>query len=781
MNGETLGPYYQPYQPYNPFAGLPGGMPAQLAGQWAGGFAQKQGYLPVGFNYGGDLYNLIERQHQEQQHLAALARAQATDAGIYGRTIQGASEAFGFDKDPKRQAAFTSMATSVLGTGLYDQLSPRQQDILSGGMTLTGLVSRIDDAGRTAIDPITGRRGYTSDTSAEISRNIHNRFFSSPAARMQVSGMSSGDVGDLFGELQNRGMIPGGPGGSDGSGVMLSTKTRGDLAKRMGDQIKDYSAAVTAVKELFGTPDAPMQQLLSQLEQLTGNSLQQIGGARATAVVRNMMNYAQDANVGIEGLTYMAQYSGELANRQGLNSAFMPGITMAGLAMRDYMDTSGSLTDAAWGLSSIEQQGRIAQQRMAGAIGSDTSNRAGLLMRLNKQGLLTGSAAEMARKLGNKVFDDRLRTMSDGEFAQMVVSNSEGTSVGQVNSMLRQTEMNAEFVNTYGIGTLVANSGQRADLRQYILGGSAQSSMTQEAYKRVREKMGKGHDGLARTLADVAGNAFANMSQADRANDDTRYGGMAEAMYAKIHGTAEGDAYLQKLGKDKDAQLRALGGIASSLYGRGDADVREAYGVSLIDLATQTQPKSAAELARAEARVSTKSLIQTLMSGAYDPHAARRMFAAFQKESGESGPGAGMRLLTGALGLPSAEEVQKLIMPQLQEMADMYDKAMADKNLSPEEKEQLEIKRQALQEHRSRVMEILKASGIDPESKDGEGDAVSSTASSASADSGGAGPIAMTGTITINIEGQPVATGTKGTIAVNGTSRGAAPNAGAIV
>ena len=138
-----------------------------------------------------------------------------------------------------------------------------------------------------------------------------------------------------------------------------------------------------------------------------------------------------------------------------------------------------------------------------------------------------------------------------------------------------------------------------------------------------------------------------------------------------------------------------------------------------------------------------------------------------------------MRILTGALGLPSAEEVQKLIMPQLEEMDAMYAKAMEDKDLSPEEKKQLEMKHQALQEHKNRVFEILKSKGIDPESKDGDGDAV--TASPSSAPGGGAGPIAMNGTITINIDGQPVATGNKGTIAVNGTSRGAAPNAGAIV
>lgn len=779
MNGETLSPYYQPYQPYDPTAGMPGGGLGSMAGQYLTGIAKNYGYMPIGYNYGGDLYNLIQRQDQERRYGEAMARATAIDASVNARTAQGGASFFGFENNPARESTFGRMMNSVMGWVPPEMRSSRLADTLSGGHGLGPLTGRVADAGRSAIDPVTGEKGYSSDTAFEISQGLHNRFFGSRSSRMDTHGLSPADMGDLFGELSNRGMMPASTSSSSGGDPK---RIRSDLTKRIGDQLKDYSGAIAAVRDLFGNPDSPIPVLMAQLEQLTGNSMQQLGGARSANVVRNMMNYAQAANVGVEGLTYMAQYAGDLANRRGLNSAFMPDITVAGLAMRDYMNTSGSLANPAWGLASIEQQGRMGQQRMAGAIGSKMSNRAGLLKRLEERGVLKGEAADIARKMDLGVIDDSLRTMNDGAFADWVAKAS-GLDRGTINSMLTQNTMNSEFVNKYGIAETVMNVGQRADMADKLLGGNPASLMSGRAQAMVKAALGKGHGALGRTIARAATSAMMNMSESDLTSDDTRYGGMAKAMYDALAGTTEGEAYLKTLGSNPTEQMAALGMQASDLWGSAERQYQRATrnsGASLINPLLQMRPKTPEEMARAKARVQSQGMLQSALSGAYDPNAVRRVIAEIQSEGGKDGAGAGLRALSSILGVEKAEEIQSLLLPKLQEMQDMYDRAMEDKELSPEERDQLEIKKQALNEQRNRVMDMLKGSGVDLDA--GKGDAVSPTASSSpDGGAGGAGPIAMNGTITININGNPVATGDKGSITMSGTSRGAAPNAGAVV
>jgi hypothetical protein len=787
MAGETLNPYYQPFTREQPFAGMPGGPLLNLIGPQVGDYMQRHmGYTPMGFNYGGDLYNMLQRNEYQNRYSEAIARSAAADSATYTRLAQGAASMLGFANNPELTATFNKAVNTAIANAPFDITAARDLDIVTGGRTQSRLTSGLMNATRAAADPITGNKGYSWESGQGISQQIFNNLFGGANNLKNTSGLSTNDVGELLGELQRRGGLSsdGMTGMSSEDRSRLSTDpvvqrtVRGNIANKMSQQVKEYSGAIAAVRELFGDPTAPIPQLFAQLEQLTGNSLQQIGGGRAMMTVRNMANYAQNANVGLEGLTYMAQYSGELAQRRGLNSAYMPDITMAGLAMREFLTDRGAMATPAWGLSSIEQQGRIAQQRFTGAASSDMANRAGTLMRLAELGVIKegSAAAKMVEKIKNGVVDDSLRTMDNGSFSAMMQSSS-SMSAGEVNSMLRQRDMNSEFIHRNGIADTIMHTGQREDLRRLYLGGDRSSAFNIAARRSVTGKLGRRDDRVSDAMADAAGSALQGMNADQRNSDASRYGIMAQSMYERLGETAGGGAYLETLGRNKEEQMQALRGQASMMYGEFDYSIRRRRGISGIDALTQTSPEAAADMTRSRMRVNLQSMVQASLSGETDPHVLRRMFRQLQDEGGIEGSGAGGRAFAATLNLKSGEELGKMLLPKLQEMSDMYDSMMKDGELSPEERKQLEAKRAAISEQSDQIKEIMRLNKLNPD--EGKGEALDPSATSAGpGKGGGVGPIAMSGTITINIDGQAVATGNSGSITTSGGRRGSPPNAG---
>jgi len=834
---ELLPEYYQPYEQYNPFEGMPGGIAGNIVGATVGEYLKTKGVQSVGYNYNRGMYESLQRQAYDKQRSESLSMSKSMEAANYASTMMGASRMLGFDDDPARKKAFTDFASTALDWAPSSVSASRVADLISGGRSAYVLGGRISDVGRSVVDPVTGRQGFSPTTSAEISKNVFNRFFGPGTTPQDTSGLSTNDMGELTGELQRRGMLYARgskqdeysralgslsdptsssynmeeyrgiqsrtginfgalPRDVNGTSQLTSAQmdklgddksvqniVRTNAAKRIGDQLKDYSGAMAAVKELFGTPDAPIPVLFAQLEQLTGNSVQQLGGARSAATVRNMMNFAKNNNIGVEGLISLAQYSGELAQRSGLNSAFMPDITMGGMAMREFMVNNGSMATPAWGLSSIEQQTRIGQQRYAGAAGSKMANRAGLLMRLSERdGALGGKAADWANRIkGGGGVDDQMRTMSDAEFASMVADGSGGTlDRGTVSSMVSQNSTNSEFIKKYDVTDSVMTSGQRAEMRERFFSGS-QGTFYDSAANFVRARTGgKGSKTITSALAASAGAALQGMNPENLANDDKRYGGMAKAMQDSLSATAEGRAFLSSMGNEEQ-QMRALSAKATDMWGSYERDLRASgFAGSGIDALLQTGPGAAAGVARAKQRVTTTSMLQQALSGTYDASALRRTFRAFRDEADKSGPGGEARMLEAVIGAESSESMRAKLLPQLAELDKLVTKfegkdSAGGEKITEEEQAVLDGKKQGITDVQEEIRQIMKDNKLDP--KSGEGDSVSPTAESGKAGTAG-GPITMTGPISINIDGVAFATGASASVVMSGAGRGVTPTAG---
>lgn len=129
-------------------------------------------------------------------------------------------------------------------------------------------------------------------------------------------------------------------------------------ASRVGGKLKDYSKAVSAVRDIFGdngNPNAPMPALLAVLDQLTQGGMHQMGAEKAGNVLRQMQGLARDTGTGMQQLAAMSSYAGGIGRQLGV----APSITMQNVAntlgiTRSMMD-AGTFSSGAFGSLSKEE------------------------------------------------------------------------------------------------------------------------------------------------------------------------------------------------------------------------------------------------------------------------------------------------------------------------------------------------------------------------------------------------------------------------------------------
>src|SRR5476649_2789474 len=75
--------------------------------------------------------------------------------------------------------------------------------------------------------------------------------------------------------------------------------------------LKSYTAAIAAVRDLFGDngrPNAPMRELIAGLEALTAGAVGQIDPGRLNGLVRNTYNLAKQTGIPLNNLMMMQQH-----------------------------------------------------------------------------------------------------------------------------------------------------------------------------------------------------------------------------------------------------------------------------------------------------------------------------------------------------------------------------------------------------------------------------------------------------------------------------------------
>lgn len=529
---------------------------AMFAPQIAQGFGQL-GMVPMGVGHDQNVYDRMMAQRFNQMQMQAIQRAAASDRDSYVGTMRGVAALTGtpFGYEQRRIAqAFAGNVTAAAPA--LTQLAPEVLDQMGGSRgSAAVLASRMIDAGRYRIDPVTGQMGMGAETVGRISEDIHRDMFSAgnlPSMR----GVTAGRVGSMFRELQLRGMMStsaseagfGGYRGDDPrsstaralddfqrqhpegfqrtlreKGIDSSRGARGisgddldklkldpEVADRMrafdGERIKrsvkSYVGVVSAMREIFGDlgrPNAPMAELISGIEAMTGGSLHQVDPGRLSMMVRQTHNLASATGVSMENTMALQQHAAMRGQQLGLEPIFAMHATQGGLAFRGAYTGQGHGAHPAWGSFNADQMTQLDVNLRQQAAGSSMANRMGAAMRLSQQagGFDENSDAGryvQAIQLGLNQFETvggqtRSMLVGDRDFARMftTANNKRGQSAGvtesDIRDILSQRDTNRESIERFGIQNTVRRA-QGEEMQQFT-----GSRMRETLSSRLRDQL----------------------------------------------------------------------------------------------------------------------------------------------------------------------------------------------------------------------------------------------------------------------------------------------------
>lgn len=308
-------------------------------------------YVPAQFSSGMNMYAQMKAGSVLGNQGKAMGAASQRDQRAIYEMIEGSANLLGQPMGRReRQNAndVASFASSMLPN--LAQYNPDLVDKLSGVKgSATVMAQNMFRGGRYAIDPVTGRRGYSAESAAEITKGVYDRLYSGDASGM--GGMTAGRSGALFDEAQRRGMMPNsstrGKGMKEIADQMgttisevsqmpdLDRKLRELDANKIASKLKGMSKAVNAMSEIFGEagePNAPMSQLVGAIETLTQANMQNIEPQKLARMVRNTSNVAKAAGIEMPEMFRLMGTTAGMADRAGVNRAFVQDITKQAMA-----------------------------------------------------------------------------------------------------------------------------------------------------------------------------------------------------------------------------------------------------------------------------------------------------------------------------------------------------------------------------------------------------------------------------------------------------------------
>lgn len=238
------------------------------------------------------------------------------------------------------------------------------------------LARQANRVGFSRTDPVTAAGKMSGESLAQFSTQIYDNLYGNGADLNDVSGFSAGRVGSVMSELHQRGMLPTSMrnlSGADQRKTMqriaasediglsedikkeiAGGKTVEELSKteegatavrkidatRVSNSLKEYTKALSAVREIFGDngiTNAPMQQLMAAMDAISQNG----GSTMAPGKLENLMRRTQiasrDSGVSLEALMGLQARSGAIADQYGLSRE------MAGESVITAMNTGQAL------------------------------------------------------------------------------------------------------------------------------------------------------------------------------------------------------------------------------------------------------------------------------------------------------------------------------------------------------------------------------------------------------------------------------------------------------
>lgn len=610
-----------------PFAGTPMGSTAgMLAMQPMQRLFGEVGSVPMGVGHDQNVYDRLRMQQYTNMQMQVMQQAAANDRNNYVKTFRGLAAITGTPYGAEQRRAAQSLGSmAAVGSPFFAEMMPEFLDQMGGTAgSATVMARRMIDAGRYRTDAVTGRMGMSAESVGASAGGLYGSLYSHDYMP-RMGGISAGQVGSMFNEMQMRGMVYNGAsergfGGFRGddprSGVMralgeMGTSdlqaaakstgvdffkrdglNAGDLDKlnldprvaekmrsfdtsRIRRSIESYTGLINSMKDLFGDAgrsNAPIPELVGAIEAMTMKGLGQLDPTRAAASIRQTYNLAKQSGVTLQTVQALQGDAANRASALGIESDFAVTATQGGLAYGGAYRSTGAGAYRSWGGMNSDQVQQLDQNLRLHASTSNTANRIAVAHRLaaSSGGFDPASEAGQymaALQTGQTTFNGRSVAVDDREFVRMMTGAGKGITEGDITTMLGQSGANREMIAKHDIGGYVRKMQGTVELQPFI---GRQLEQTLGSTLRGQLGTAGASDAAAAISQKVTAKMFA--LSAEEFHDP----GRRNAAIAKLIDAELGSAGVA-VGGSREERLRMFGMAAEQFIGASDTAIAQVY------------------------------------------------------------------------------------------------------------------------------------------------------------------------------------------------------------
>lgn len=479
------------------------------------------GIMPKGFSLMGqndlNAYDFLQRQRVFKWNWEFQQRAAQLDKASYAATASGLMR-LGIPGSPAADASAGEIGKFMSTVGpMLDMVMPGWEDTLAGPKGSASVMGRnMFAASRQRYDPVTGGLGQDPDS---VWEQVRARYQSVEAGGLAATGgFTMGRFGEMYRDLGRRGLLAADISspvdraakiaGRDPSKMTpteidkLVTDSGPQLravdAQKVDDSLKKYTAAVSAVRDIFGDmgrPNAPMAELLNALEALTSGQMRQIDPGRLDNMVRTTYSLAANT-VGIDNAMVMQAHFAQRASQFGLPPSVAIAANQQALATYGMWQRGGY--SAAWGAPTAEQMSQLMGNLTVSAAASPAASRMNLALRLDdlSGGFVKGGSAaayvtalKTASETGATTWVDpatgRTRNLNLGskEFSDLLVGTGHYTAA-EVQAQLTARE-NQEFGVRFDTATTVQHQQRGSDIARGRFGAATGATLQRTIAERL--------------------------------------------------------------------------------------------------------------------------------------------------------------------------------------------------------------------------------------------------------------------------------------------------------
>ncbi len=317
---------------------------------------------------------------------------------------------------------------------------------------------------------------------------------------------------------------------------MIDTLKRGFDAQQAGNRLKDLAGAFAAVGDLLG-PGTPSEQLFETLEKLTQHGTSRFTPQMLERSVQMTHSLMRTAGVSMDTMMALMGRGAGLADALGVDRMTAVQATQGAIAFGQAYGQSKAAGVPNFQAITKDEMTLLDQQLRVQAAGSGMANQLGATIRyaetVRRSGGVVGGdigALVEAVESGKTTFtgaDGRERSvfLKQKEWRQLMEDG--GADMALAQQMLNQRHSNQEPIVQHGLGDLVRNGAQRAEIQRYAAIAFRGSIMAELGRRGIT---GDKAERLALLAGQAASAAVMGMGADQRRNHDTRTKTMADAL-----------------------------------------------------------------------------------------------------------------------------------------------------------------------------------------------------------------------------------------------------------